>query len=116
MTVDIGAVRWEVVVVDDVRAEVRKQDPEESDAMWGCLDERKSKIYIERAEPRRQAATFFHECLHAAGLGADQEDLVLRLEHMLFPALWAQGWRPFTGEGQAPRPPKAKKSARARPR
>ena len=95
MTVDIGAVRWIVALVEDVRAEVRRTDPDEADTMWGCLDEKTGKIFIEKSDPRRQAATLLHEMLHAAGLGEDQEDLVLALENMIFPTLWAQGWRPF---------------------
>ena len=108
MRVDIGAVRWAVEVVDDVRAEVRKADPDESDTMWGCLDEKTGTIFIERSDDRRQAATLLHEMLHASGLGEDQEDLVLALENMLFPALWAQGWRPFPMPSPRRRPRAAK--------
>jgi len=97
-SVTIGGKRFAVRVVSDVRAHLREiapEEPHERQILAGYCDVEDGLIVVARDRSQKaMASTFLHELLHAAGLGADQERLVYRLERLLFPVLWNQGWRP----------------------
>lgn len=63
----------------------------------GCMGETnltESKIVIKRGlTDQEHASTLFHEILHAAS-PSTSEATVEKLEQLVFPLLWRDGWRP----------------------
>tara|TARA_R100000664_G_scaffold27307_1_gene37902 strand:+ start:7659 stop:7964 length:306 start_codon:yes stop_codon:yes gene_type:complete len=96
VNITIGATKFQVHVVKNVKKTVKNRHPQIDEELQGfCAD---GHIWIEKSDPKTQARILFHEMLHTCNLAEHPELEEIRVEHtehLIFPLLWKYGWRPF---------------------